>query len=36
MSVFERLDSRRLAPVHEALAGAISYEELYLLRLHLL
>lgn len=33
---FERLGRERLTPVHEALSGAVRYEELHLLRLYLL
>jgi ATP-dependent DNA helicase RecQ len=36
MGVFEHLGLERLAPVHEALAGSIDYDELHLLRLYLL
>lgn len=35
-AAFEALGMERLAPVHEALGGAIGYDELYLLRLHVL
>jgi hypothetical protein len=36
MSAFKRLGHRRLAPVYQALSGAVPYEELHLLRLYLL
>ena len=36
LSAFERLGLERLAPVHEALAGAVSYDELRVLRLYLM
>jgi superfamily II DNA helicase RecQ len=36
LSAFERLGHVRLAPIHEALSGAVPYEELHLLRLYLL
>jgi len=35
LAEFERLGNERLAPIHEALGGAISYAELHLLRLYL-
>ena len=34
LAAFEQLGMERLAPVYEALSGAISYEELHLLRLY--
>jgi ATP-dependent DNA helicase RecQ len=36
LSAFERLGHGRLAPVYQALSGAVPYEELHLLRLHVL
>jgi len=36
LSAFERLGHGRLAPVYQALSGAVPYEELHLLRLYLL
>jgi superfamily II DNA helicase RecQ len=36
LSAFESLGLERLAPVHEALAGAVNYNELHLLRLYML
>jgi ATP-dependent DNA helicase RecQ len=36
LAAFESLGMQRLAPVHEALSGAIGYDELYLLRLYFL
>ncbi len=36
LSAFQRLGHARLAPVHEALSGTVSYDELHLLRLYLL
>jgi superfamily II DNA helicase RecQ len=35
LAAFERLGTERLAPVREALAGQVAYEELHLLRLYL-
>jgi ATP-dependent DNA helicase RecQ len=35
LGVFQRFGHGRLAPVHEALSGTVSYEELHLLRLYL-
>jgi ATP-dependent DNA helicase RecQ len=35
LRAFERLGHTRLAPVHEALSGAVTYQELHLLRLYL-
>ncbi len=34
LAAFERLGTERLAPVHAALSGAVSYAELHLLRLY--
>jgi superfamily II DNA helicase RecQ len=36
LEAFERLGTERLAPVHEALGGAVGYDELHLLRLYAL
>jgi ATP-dependent DNA helicase RecQ len=36
LRAFERLGHARLAPVHEALSGAVTYAELHLMRLYLL
>jgi superfamily II DNA helicase RecQ len=36
LAAFERLGLERLAPVHEALSGAVAYDELHLLRLYAL
>ena len=35
LAVFDKLGHERLGPVHEALGGSISYDELHLLRLWL-